>query len=68
MLTLFNFRANGDTRADATDEESEAENDNNTYTVYEAPGLAQPGDIEIHNPLFKAPTEDTNGTGRVEKE
>lgn len=59
-------KANGDTRTDATDEESEADNDNDTYTVYEAPGLAQSGDIEVHNPLFKAPTEDTNG--KVEKE
>lgn len=61
-------KANGDTRTDATDEESEAENDNDTYTVFEAPGLAQSGDIEVHNPLFKAPAEDTNGNVKVEKE
>uniref|UniRef100_UPI00398E737F neural proliferation differentiation and control protein 1-like n=1 Tax=Pristiophorus japonicus TaxID=55135 RepID=UPI00398E737F len=32
--------------------ESEAENENGEYTVYECPGLAPTGEMEIHNPLF----------------
>nr|XP_033771283.1 neural proliferation differentiation and control protein 1-like isoform X2 [Geotrypetes seraphini] len=32
--------------------ESEAETENGEYTVYECPGLAPTGEMEIHNPLF----------------
>ncbi|KAJ1146568.1 hypothetical protein NDU88_012834 [Pleurodeles waltl] len=32
--------------------ESEAENEGGEYTVYECPGLAPTGEMEIHNPLF----------------
>ncbi|XP_078271916.1 neural proliferation differentiation and control protein 1-like isoform X2 [Rhinoraja longicauda] len=32
--------------------ESEPENENGEYTVYECPGLATTGEMEIHNPLF----------------
>ncbi|XP_069491283.1 uncharacterized protein [Ambystoma mexicanum] len=32
--------------------ESEADNEGGEYTVYECPGLAPTGEMEIHNPLF----------------
>nr|XP_005998186.1 PREDICTED: neural proliferation differentiation and control protein 1-like isoform X2 [Latimeria chalumnae] len=32
--------------------DSEVENENGEYTVYECPGLAPTGEMEIHNPLF----------------
>ncbi|XP_067865051.1 neural proliferation differentiation and control protein 1-like [Heterodontus francisci] len=32
--------------------ESETENEDGEYTVYECPGLAPTGEMEIHNPLF----------------
>lgn len=32
--------------------ESEPDNENGEYTVYECPGLAMTGEMEVHNPLF----------------
>ena len=39
LLLLF-CRANGEMKHDASDEESEEENEEGDYTVYECPGLA----------------------------
>ncbi|XP_013777255.1 uncharacterized protein LOC106461935 [Limulus polyphemus] len=38
--------------ASASDMESEEENDEGDYTVYECPGLAVTGEMEVQNPLF----------------
>nr|XP_060615394.1 neural proliferation differentiation and control protein 1-like isoform X1 [Anolis sagrei ordinatus] len=35
---------------------TESENENGDYTVYECPGLAPSGEMEIHNPLFDTTT------------
>lgn len=48
-------KANGEMKPDASDEESEEENEEGDYTVYECPGLAPTGEMEVRNPLF---TED----------
>ncbi|GCB75094.1 hypothetical protein scyTo_0019723, partial [Scyliorhinus torazame] len=32
--------------------DSEMDNESGAYTVYECPGLAPSGEMEIHNPLF----------------
>lgn len=48
-------KANGEMKPDASDDESEEENEEGDYTVYECPGLAPTGEMEVRNPLF---TED----------
>jgi hypothetical protein len=37
----------------ASDLDSEDENDEGDYTVYECPGLASTGEMEVKNPLFQ---------------
>ncbi|XP_047543602.1 uncharacterized protein LOC125075842 isoform X1 [Vanessa atalanta] len=39
-----------------SDPESEEENEEGDYTVYECPGFATTGDMEVKNPLFKEET------------
>ncbi|KAL3871664.1 hypothetical protein ACJMK2_039648 [Sinanodonta woodiana] len=46
-------KANGETKHDASEDESEEENEEGDYTVYECPGLAPAGEMEVTNPLFK---------------
>lgn len=48
-------KANGEMKPDASEDESEEENEEGDYTVYECPGLAPTGEMEVRNPLF---TED----------
>lgn len=48
-------KANGEMKQDASEDESEEENEEGDYTVYECPGLAPTGEMEVRNPLF---TED----------
>lgn len=45
-------KANGEMKHDATDDDSEEENEEGDYTVYECPGLAPTGEMEVKNPLF----------------
>ncbi|XP_055957501.1 neural proliferation differentiation and control protein 1 [Patella vulgata] len=49
-------KANGEMKHDASEDESEEENEEGDYTVYECPGLAPTGEMEVKNPLF---SEDT---------
>ncbi|XP_045784264.1 uncharacterized protein LOC123880268 isoform X2 [Maniola jurtina] len=42
-----------DRNASVSDPESEEENEEGDYTVYECPGFATTGDMEVKNPLFK---------------
>ncbi|WAR30503.1 NPDC1-like protein [Mya arenaria] len=44
--------ANGEMKHDASEDESEEENEEGDYTVYECPGLAPTGEMEVRNPLF----------------
>ncbi|XP_025113181.1 uncharacterized protein LOC112575490 isoform X1 [Pomacea canaliculata] len=53
-------KANGDMKHDASDDESEEDNVEGDYTVYECPGLAPTGEMEVKNPLFRG--EDTPST------
>ncbi|XP_071154195.1 neural proliferation differentiation and control protein 1-like [Mytilus edulis] len=62
-------KANGEMKHDASEDESEEENEEGDYTVYECPGLAPTGEMEVRNPLFneetpvsKGPTEDQKDT------
>lgn len=45
-------KANNDTKPDNSDN-SEGETEEGDYTVYECPGLAPTGEMEVKNPLFK---------------
>jgi hypothetical protein len=45
-------KANNDTKADNSDN-SDGETEEGDYTVYECPGLAPTGEMEVKNPLFK---------------
>nr|XP_034839554.1 uncharacterized protein LOC117995672 isoform X1 [Maniola hyperantus] len=42
-----------DHNVSVSDPESEEENEEGDYTVYECPGFATTGDMEVKNPLFK---------------
>lgn len=44
-------KANNDTKPDNSDN-SDAESEEGDYTVYECPGLAPAGELEVKNPLF----------------
>merc|ERR1712150_290882 len=45
-------KANNDTKQDPSDN-SDGETEEGDYTVYECPGLAPTGEMEVKNPLFK---------------
>jgi hypothetical protein len=49
-------KANGDMTKDGSDADSEEENEEGDYTVYECPGLAPTGEMEVKNPLFSEET------------
>ncbi|KAK3880917.1 hypothetical protein Pcinc_014626 [Petrolisthes cinctipes] len=42
----------GERHGSASDVDSEEEGEENEYTVYECPGLAPTGEMEVKNPLF----------------
>ncbi|EEB18085.1 conserved hypothetical protein [Pediculus humanus corporis] len=44
---------NSGRRCSISDAESEEENEEGDYTVYECPGLAPTGEMEVKNPLFQ---------------
>lgn len=52
-------KANGDMKHDASDDDSEEDNVEGDYTVYECPGLAPTGEMEVINPLFRGGEEST---------
>jgi len=47
-------KASGETKQDSSyDDDSEEDNTEGDYTVYECPGLAPTGEMEVKNPLFR---------------
>lgn len=58
-------KANGEMKHDASEDESEEENEEGDYTVYECPGLAPTGEMEVRNPLF---SEETPGVPQHPKD
>ncbi|XP_071542842.1 neural proliferation differentiation and control protein 1 [Panulirus ornatus] len=44
--------AGGERHGSTSDADSEEEGEENEYTVYECPGLAPTGEMEVKNPLF----------------
>lgn len=51
-MRLPSFRAGTERNQSASDVDSEEENEEGDYTVYECPGLAPTGEMEVKNPLF----------------
>jgi hypothetical protein len=49
---IISDRNSGGRQTSASDMDSEDENDDGSYTVYECPGLASAHEMEIKNPLF----------------
>lgn len=49
---IFYSRIETPTNGSPSDAESEGENEEGDYTVYECPGLAPTGEMEVKNPLF----------------
>ncbi|KAL8578922.1 hypothetical protein ACOMHN_001884 [Nucella lapillus] len=60
-------KANGSMKHDASDEESEEDNVEGDYTVYECPGLAPTGEMEVKNPLFRGDETPTSTTPVAEE-
>lgn len=46
------FRANSEKKEGESDVDSEDEKADGDFTVYECPGLAPAGQLEVNNPLF----------------
>ena len=59
-------KANGDMTKD-DEGDSEEENEEGDYTVYECPGLAPTGEMEVKNPLFSDETPVTPSDSKEEK-
>jgi len=49
-------KANGEMKNDGSEDDSDEENEEGDYTVYECPGLAPTGEMEVKNPLFSEET------------
>jgi len=60
-------KANGDMTKDGSDADSEEENEEGDYTVYECPGLAPTGEMEVKNPLFSEETPVTPSEPNIPK-
>ncbi|XP_053631749.2 neural proliferation differentiation and control protein 1-like [Cherax quadricarinatus] len=55
----------GERHGSTSDVDSEEEGEENEYTVYECPGLAPTGEMEVKNPLFD---DDPTPTPSLRKE
>ncbi|XP_039286417.1 uncharacterized protein LOC111047567 isoform X5 [Nilaparvata lugens] len=53
IISMSNSRVNNDHRGSGSEAESDEENEEGDYTVYECPGLAATGEMEVKNPLFQ---------------
>eukprot|EP00914_Ancora_sagittata_P032497 GHVO01065703.1.p1 GENE.GHVO01065703.1~~GHVO01065703.1.p1 ORF type:complete len:145 (-),score=21.71 GHVO01065703.1:188-622(-) len=56
-------KANTDMNKDGSDVDTEEENEEGDYTVFECPGLAPTGEMEVKNPLFNEDTPMTPSVG-----
>ncbi|XP_054276126.1 neural proliferation differentiation and control protein 1-like isoform X2 [Macrosteles quadrilineatus] len=52
IIAMESNRANNERRGSVSEGDSEEENEEGDYTVYECPGLAATGELEVKNPLF----------------
>ncbi|XP_071802219.1 neural proliferation differentiation and control protein 1-like isoform X1 [Asterias amurensis] len=65
QMIAMEKREKGEMQHDASDYDSEEENEDGDLTVYECPGLAPTGEMQVKNPLF---TEDRNSEAVPEPE
>lgn len=64
QIIAMESRIPAERNGSVSDAESEEENEEGDYTVYECPGLAPTGEMEVKNPLFQDdPTPATPATG-----
>lgn len=61
QIIAMEHRSNTDNEANHSDAESDDDNEEGDYTVYECPGLAPTGEMEVKNPLFLDDTTLTLG-------
>lgn len=52
QMIAMQKREKGESAEDASDYDSEEENEEGDLTVYECPGLAPTGEMQVKNPLF----------------
>ncbi|XP_069172101.1 protein cab-1 isoform X2 [Procambarus clarkii] len=52
QMIALDKSSGGERHGSASDVDSEEEGEDNEYTVYECPGLAPTGEMEVKNPLF----------------
>lgn len=53
QIIAMESRATNERHGSISDAESDEENEEGDYTVYECPGLASTGEMEVKNPLFQ---------------
>uniref|UniRef100_A0A1B6K9N4 Neural proliferation differentiation and control protein 1 n=1 Tax=Graphocephala atropunctata TaxID=36148 RepID=A0A1B6K9N4_9HEMI len=53
IIAMESNRANNERRGSVSEGDSDEENEEGDYTVYECPGLAATGELEVKNPLFQ---------------
>ncbi|XP_075228767.1 uncharacterized protein LOC142328712 isoform X3 [Lycorma delicatula] len=53
IISMSSSRASNEHRGSGSEAESDEENEEGDYTVYECPGLAAAGEMEVKNPLFQ---------------
>uniref|UniRef100_A0A1B6C4K3 Neural proliferation differentiation and control protein 1 n=1 Tax=Clastoptera arizonana TaxID=38151 RepID=A0A1B6C4K3_9HEMI len=53
IIAMESSRANNERRGSVSEADSDEENEEGDYTVYECPGLAATGEMEVKNPLFQ---------------
>uniref|UniRef100_A0A1B6FLZ7 Neural proliferation differentiation and control protein 1 n=1 Tax=Cuerna arida TaxID=1464854 RepID=A0A1B6FLZ7_9HEMI len=53
IIAMESNRANNERRGSISEGDSDEENEEGDYTVYECPGLAATGELEVKNPLFQ---------------
>lgn len=66
QIIAMENRSSGENPGGLTDVESDDENEEGDYTVYECPGLAPTGEMEVKNPLFLDDTPVTPSTTTTE--
>ncbi|CAH1271411.1 NPDC1 [Branchiostoma lanceolatum] len=54
----------GDMKRNDSDDETEEETEEGDYTVYECPGLAPTGEMEVKNPLFDHDSQPPPGSAK----
>ncbi|XP_022084198.1 neural proliferation differentiation and control protein 1-like [Acanthaster planci] len=68
QMIAMEKREKGETQHDASDYDSEEENEDGDLTVYECPGLAPTGEMQVKNPLFSEDRHSETAAATEEKQ